>query len=109
MKLQFQADRGRRTIQLFTRGIRRVVVGDRECWTTYTIIPRAAMVAGVRRLRANGRQYHDCDWWKLISGMDRWIAPGGYGGPGRAFSNDPHRMRSSRRYVVYAQSGGLDV
>jgi hypothetical protein len=115
MKLRYQAETGPaeqsrgRTIQLFTRGIRRVIHGDAECWTTYLIIPRAVMVAGVRSRRAAGAQYHDCDWWTLVDGLERWIRPAGESGPGRPFAGSPVRIRSSRRFVVIAQSGGLDI
>jgi hypothetical protein len=113
MKLLSTEARGdRRVIQRFSRGIRRVVLGDSECWTTYLIIPRAVMVAGVRARRATGAQYHDCDWWTLVPGMDGlggWLSIASHGRPGGAFANEPVRIRSSRRYVVIAQSGGLDV
>ena len=112
MKLLSQTERPStrgRVLQRFSRGIRRVCLGDAESWTTYLIIPRAAMIAGIRARRAAGAQYHDCDWWTLLTGLDRWIRPAGGGSPGRSFAREPVRMRSSRQYVVIVQSGGLDV
>lgn len=99
----------RRCIQTFKGGIRRVTIDFHgESWTSYLIIPRAALIAGIRR-RHLGTQYHDCDWWTLIPGIDSWVAPAGRGGPGRPFAGEPHRINSSRRYMVIAQSGGLDI
>jgi hypothetical protein len=100
----------RRCVQTFTYGIRRVTKDYHgESWHSWLIIPREALVAGIRRRRAAGAQYHDCEWWTLIPGLERWIAPAGYGGPGRAFAREPHPMRYSRRFMVISQSGGLDI
>ena len=99
-----------RHIQLFANGVRRVTLDFYgESWHSYTIIPRSLMIAGIRHRRSQGAQYHDCDWWTLVDGLDRWIAPEGYGGPGRPFAREPHRIYGSRRYVVICQSGGLDI
>ena len=100
----------RRCVQTFNHGIRRVVHDNyyADSWTSYLIIPRAALIEGIRR-RFRGAQYHDCDWWTLIPGIDRWVRPAGYGGPGQPFASEPTRIDSSRRFMVIAQSGGLDI
>ncbi len=100
----------RRCVQTFDHGIRRVTVDFYgEAWYSYLIIPRAALIEGIRRRRSQGAAYHDCDWWTVIPGIDRWIANGGPGGPGRTFAREPRRSESSRRFMVIAQSGGLDT
>jgi len=100
----------RRCVQTFSQGIRRVTF-DRggESWTAYMIIPRRALIAGIRKMRQHGAQYHDCDWWTLVPDLDRWFRSAGYGGPGQAFANEPYRYGQSRRFIVMAQSGGLDI
>ena len=104
------ADGLRRCVQTFSHGVRHVTTRYRgESWHTYLIIPRAALIEGIRRRRSQGAQYHDCDWWTLIPDIDRWVRPAGCGGPGRPFAREPRRMRSSRRYMVISQSGGLDI
>lgn len=100
----------RRCVQTLTGGIRRVVVDYRgESWHSYLIIPRDVIIAGIRRRRAQGRQYHDCDWWQVLPGLERWIASVGHGGPGRAFAHEPSILRRCRRFLVIAQCGGLDI
>ncbi len=105
------ASRGtRRCVQTSSDGIRRVTTQWRgETWQSHLIIPREALIEGIRSRRAQGAQYHDCDWWTLIPSIDRWIRPAGYGGPGRAFAHAPSLTKSSRRFIVVSQSGGLDV
>ena len=97
-----------RTIQTFDDGLRRVILQHRESWSSYMIIPRSLLVAGIRRRRARGAQFHDCDWWTLID-CSQWTSPAGNGGPGRAFASEPQCYRRGRRFVVIAQRGGLDV
>lgn len=100
----------RRCVQTFTRGIRCVTFDHGgESWTSYLIVPRQTLNAGIRHRRAGGAQWHDCDWWSLVPGLDQWGCPAGNGGPGRPFANAPHRCRSSRRFVIMGQSGGLDI
>jgi len=103
-----QHDRYQRHIVKFAQGIRLVVHDRGDCWTSYIIIPRAVLIEGIRRRRARGAQYHDCDWWTLVPGLDRWVRPEGSGGPGRAFASEPWIERN-HRYVIVHQSGGLDV
>jgi hypothetical protein len=99
----------RRIVQTFTQGVRCVTIDHGgECWTSYLIIPRLALIAGIRRMRKRGFQYDDCNWYDVTPGADRWGCPAGDGGPGRPFAREPYRMRSSRRFVVMVQSGGLD-
>ena len=100
----------RRCIQTFSHGIRRVTTRFRgESWHSYLIIPRSALIEGIRRRRRMGAQYHDCDLWTLIPDIGRWIRTASYGGPGRSFASEPNRHGTSRRFKVIAQSGGLDI
>ena len=98
------------TLQLFDQGIRRVVRGDSEAWHTVLIIPREALIDGIRRRRAAGAQFHDCDWWTLIKNIGRWVANEGGSGPGRPFARRPFVSKSrNRRFFVIQQTGGLDI
>jgi hypothetical protein len=100
----------RRCVQTFDHGVRRVTFDHcGESWFSFLIIPRASLVEGIRRRRSQGAQFHDCDWWTLIPGLDRWVRPAGYGGPGQPFADTPARLRSNPRYVVISQRGGLDI
>ena len=99
----------KRCVQTFNGGIRRVTTDFYgESWHSYLIIPRDALIDGIRK-RRRGAQYHDCEWWTLIPGIERWFSPAGCGGPGQSFANDPHQVGASRRYMVITQSGGLDI
>lgn len=84
--------------------VRVVVSGDSESWTVYAIIDRRRAL----------RYFH----WLVEEGYDRddamhsatkpqWSAH--YRAPGYAFAHEPWRRHRSRRYIVVAQSGGLDI
>lgn len=104
----------KRDVKLFSDGSRRVVHGDRECWSAYFIYPRELILGRLRKLMAHTRQrgskysYSSHELWEMLPTTNEPM-PGGYGGPGQSFSREPTRMRSSRRFIVLAQSGGLDV
>ena len=74
---------------------------DGESWTSYLVLDRAKVCDGLRRLREQGlprREYVRPDW------------PAYYGGPGRPFAHRMYRTnRNSRRFVIWGQSGGLDI
>ncbi len=95
-----------RYVAQYPRGIRVVVLGDRESWTKYIIAPRRTLVAAIRKRRARGAQYHDCDTWRELP---RVFSCAGGDNPGGPFAREPWRIANNRRFVVYAQSGGLDV
>ena len=97
------------SVEMMADGTRVVTKGNVESWTRYVIVPRRAAIRRIRRLRAkHDQQYHDCDWWHLIP-TDRLFSPEHYGGPGRGFARLPVRIKSSRKYLVFAQGGGLDI
>ncbi len=99
-----------RTVQTYEHGVRAVTVSyGGESWHRYVIVPRQLMIDRIRRLRANGRSYHDCDWWTLIPSYESLLGYEHYSGPGRSFADAPHPMGYGRRWQVFAQRGGMDV
>lgn len=103
-----QSDNGRerRTIQQYPDGIRAVTVDyDGECWHRHVIVPREYLLAQVRRLRANGWRFCNINLWDILPPL---YSAAGYGGPGRAFADEPW-TRKNRRYYVISQRGGLDI
>lgn len=99
-----------RIVELFPNGIRTITYlhNGGESWTRYVIVPRSFAIRMIRRLRVNrGWSYHACVWWE-------WLPEGLVGaercnGPGRGFSSAPAPWRYGRRWLIFAQSGGLDV
>lgn len=87
-----------------TAAVRLVVHGDYECWTRYLVLDRSQVISEIRRYRELGYSYGDslrnaiCPLWTC-----------GESGPGRPFSRLAHRMKTGRRWIVWAQSGGLDI
>jgi hypothetical protein len=92
---------------MVSNGVREVVVGDAECWSVYTVIPRTTILDEVRRLRSRGWR------WSHFERSD--IIPDGlevcesYGGPGRSFSRAGYLMAKTRRFYTFVQSGGMDI
>lgn len=85
--------------------VRLVVHGDHECWTRYLVLDRAKVISEIRRYRELGYGYEQslrnaiCPLWSS-----------GESGAGREFSRLPFRMKTgSRRWIVWVQSGGLDI
>lgn len=84
--------------------VRLVVRGDYECWTRYLVLDRAEVIKEIRRYRELGYSYGQalrnaiCPLWTC-----------GESGPGRAFQRLPFRMKTGRRWIVWVQSGGLDI
>jgi len=99
----------RRVCILFENGIRLVITTDAlgESWTRYTIVPRRHLVRAIRERRRTGCSYHDCEWWMLLP--DEFVRVTQDGGAGRSFSNDMVPYICNRRFIVFVQSGGLDV
>jgi hypothetical protein len=90
--------------------VRIVINGDYECWTRYVIIPRDVINQNIRDARAEGLQYRDIDIFEALPAKAlKYIGSYYYGGPGRSFTNGGFVYKKNRRFVVYAQSGGLDI
>lgn len=102
-----ETDNRPRAVMVYTNGIRVVVLGDSESWTRYTIVPRSYLIGSIRRLRAAGRSYHDCDWWNLIP--NEFVGYTHSGAAGQSFAHDMWRRNCNSRFVTFVQSGGLDV
>jgi len=96
----------------------RIVFNDFEdSWSKYVIIPRELAVKHVRKIRA---QYHKENGGRTPWCRSAWscqaihvaldfLTTVHYNGPGRSFAHAPVRISSSRRYVVFYQSGGMDI
>jgi hypothetical protein len=81
--------------------IRMVVHDDGESWRCYLILDRKKVCEGLRRVRAQTSRRR----WYIYP---EWHAH--YGGPGREYAHKPFRVaKQSRRFVVYGQTGGLDI
>lgn len=94
-----------RHVAIYRGGVRVVInTFHGESWTTYVIVPRPMVIAALRRW---GRPNDIAEL--LPESASQYLGPEYYGGPGRTFYRAPCRILSSRRYVVYAQSGGLDI
>lgn len=78
-----------------------------ESWSCYTIVPRGVVIGEIRRLRAQGRSWASISLLECLGGT--FIEPAGGGAPGEPFAAMPFRLRSSRRFVVIYQCGGLDI
>jgi hypothetical protein len=102
-------DGTRRTVQIYDDGIRAVTFYHHgESWTRYVIVPRPTAIRYLRRLRRKWkRPANDCHWWDWLPlsllGCEH------YGGPGHGFAHAPTQLQYGRRFLVFAQSGGLDV
>ena len=83
-----------------------------EEWHKYVIIPRELALQHVRKTKAKHRQYTGYTYWMcdpVNCVPDGCLRSPSYNGPGRWYTNSAVRYRSSRRFVVFYQSGGLDV
>lgn len=102
-----------RVVRVYLRGIRVVMNIRDDYWSLFVIVPRKTLLAAVRKMRAAGYAYHDCDWWRLLpNDGSHLFCIEHYGGPGRSFAQAPGRYRRSacnRNWYVFYQSGGLDV
>lgn len=104
-----------RVVRLYTGGVREVVKGDwdGEWWNRYVIIPRRLMLNEIKRIRklTNGARFIDgWEWWDLLpEGASKLIRSASYSGPGSSFTNEPFKIKSSRKFIVIYQSGGLDI
>ena len=99
----------RRVVRLYTGGVREVVIGDSEYWSRYVIVPRKTVVAEIRKMKAKGfRRFDSLEEYLPEQAYDLMRSEH-YGGPGRAFVRAAHKHKSGRKWVVYAQSGGLDI
>jgi len=99
----------RRVVRLYTGGIREVVIGDSEYWSRYVIVPRKTVVAEIRKMKAKGfRRFDTLEEYLPEQAFDLMRSEH-YGGPGCAFIHRPYKRKSGRKWVVYAQSGGLDI
>lgn len=97
-------DRYDRTVDVLASGVRIVTISHQgEWWTRYVIAPRSVVLQELREARERG--WNRPEAIELLPGLDSEY----YGGPGRSFVRHPHRLQSSRRFVVAYQSGGLDV
>ena len=99
----------RRVVRLYTGGIREVIVGDSEYWSRYVIVPRKTVVAEIRKMKAKGFRRFDTLEEYLPEQAYELIGGEHYSGPGRGFAHRPCKLKSGRKWVVYAQSGGLDI
>lgn len=83
--------------------IRLVICRRQDSWTRYIVLDRRKILARVKQERRKGVR------WNLIG----WIAYPNWcateSGPGGPFRGFPSRIANNRRYIVVAQSGGLDV
>lgn len=86
--------------------VREVVRSYEECWYSYVIIPRALANQWIRKQRAKGYRWGSID---PIGVGREWLSYSYYGGAGRAFANEAHITKRSRRFLVITQRGGLDV
>lgn len=100
-----------RVVRLYTGGIREVTQGNGEWWSRYIIIPRRLMLNEIRKLRAKGCTIvGSWNFWELLpEGASELIGYEHYSGPGASFTRAPHRIRSSRKFIVIHQGGGLDI
>ena len=100
-----------RLVRLYTGGIREVVHGDSEAWSRYIIIPRRLVLNEIRKLRAKGCAIvGNWNFWELLpEGASELICSESNGYPGGPFVRAPYKAKSSRKFVVICQSGGLDI
>lgn len=102
-----------RIVRLYTGGIREVVhcCANGEYWSRYIIVPRRLILNEIRKLRAKGAiVIGQWDFWELLpEGASELIRSERYSGPGQSFTHRPCRVKSSRKYIVIHQSGGLDI
>lgn len=81
--------------------IRMVVYDDGESWRRYLILDRKKVCDGLRRIRtqtSRRRWYIYPEWYPY------------YRGPGYGYAHEAYRVaKQSRRFVVYCQTGGLDI
>ena len=99
----------RRVVRLYTGGVREVVIGDSEYWQRYVIIPRKTVLAEIRKMKAKGFRRFDSLQEYLPEQAYELIDAEYYSGPGRAFAHRHYKLKSNRKWIVYAQSGGLDI
>jgi hypothetical protein len=100
-------DRDSRTINRYSDGTIVVTMSwAGESWIRYVAVSRKHLLAKVRTMRKSGYQYNEIKVAELLPDM---FWPVRYGGPGQAFQRKPYRFRSNRRYIVYCQTGGLDI
>lgn len=99
-----------RVVRIYTGGIREVIhcCANGEYWSRYIIIPRRLVLNEIRQLRKKGCKV--VGFWELLpEGASELIRYESYSGPGRSFTHAPSRQKSSRKFVVIYQSGGLDI
>lgn len=100
-----------RVVRLYTSGIREVFHGGSESWWRYIIIPRRLVLNEIRRLRKQGCKIVGYwNFWELLpEGASELIRSERYSGPGGAYVNRPFKIKSSRKFIVIQQGGGLDI
>jgi len=100
-----------RVVRLYTGGIRVVFNGDRDSWTRYVIIPRRLILKEIRKLTKDRCfLYGRLTLFDLLpEGAADLLRPEHYGDAGCAFAHMPHKVKSSRKFIVIYQSGGFDI
>ena len=110
MKRVILRDDAKRFVAVYEDGSRLVVhlYGDGESWWKWVIVPRSEALRRVQMARRQGVPWNGFEDWHLHS-AELPMSPEHYGGPGRYYSTAPFRINNNRRYLVWAQHGGLDV
>ena len=100
-----------RVVRLYTGGIREVVQGDSESWSRYIIIPRRLMLNEIRKITVKGVSVIGTwGFWDFIpEGASNLIRSERYSGPGAPFVREPYKIKSSRKFIIIYQCGGLDI
>lgn len=80
-----------------------------ESWVRFVAIPRSEIIRRIQRLRKLGMRWSQIAFWDDLMPY-RAFMPVDTPEPGRAFHRNPVRLaRKNRRFVCFAQSGGLDI
>ena len=78
-----------------------------ESWRKLVIVRREDIVKRIQYLRSIGFRYGQIERWDYLP--YRAFSSAGSGGPGEVFANEPFVVRRDRKFVVYMQTGGIDV
>lgn len=108
---KWETPRDERVVRIYTGGIREVFKGDSESWSRYVIIPRRSVLSEIRRQRKRGFTFAGMGGvlGVIPDGAARLIRSESYSGPGQSFTHAPYKIKSSRKFVIIYQRGGLDI
>lgn len=98
---------GNRTVRIYPYGVRRVVeyYGDGEAWSEKIIVPRKVINEIIAGIKANPQMGLPRD----LLGIVPFLRGEYHGQPGGVFIRRPYIHTKNRRFLVAAQSGGLDI